>query len=296
MKPTSSSKFPAQSLFSYDEAFSRNLGLVSKDEQDTLRRSTVAIAGLGGVGGIHLMTLARLGIGGFHISDGDTFSLANFNRQAGATVSTLDQPKAETMTRIVLEVNPGLRLKTLSEFITPINIDSFLDGVDIVIDAIDAYQVESRRLLINTALKRNIPVISAGPIGFSCSLLVFRPGGMNFDEYFDYDERLSNAEQFLKFMIGLTPRPYFLKYLKTEKVDFEKQTGPSLSSSVTLCAGFVAVEVLKLLLGRGKCRAVPSYHYFDPYLHIFKQGWLPMGNRNPLQKILFWYAKRRMGV
>ena len=46
--------------FSYDDAFSRNLGWVTSEEQRRLRRARIAIAGLGGVGGSHLLTLARL--------------------------------------------------------------------------------------------------------------------------------------------------------------------------------------------------------------------------------------------
>jgi tRNA A37 threonylcarbamoyladenosine dehydratase len=49
----------------YRRAFSRNLGLISPEEQKVLENSRVAIAGMGGVGGIHMLTLARLGIGGF---------------------------------------------------------------------------------------------------------------------------------------------------------------------------------------------------------------------------------------
>ena len=70
--------------FTYDLAFSRNIGWVTRDEQHDLRDKRVAIAGMGGVGGSHLLTLTRLGIGGFHLADFDTFELANFNRQAGA--------------------------------------------------------------------------------------------------------------------------------------------------------------------------------------------------------------------
>src|SRR3954467_6277338 len=61
---------PARSFdFDYDEAFSRNIGWVTEWEQQILRTKRVAIAGMGGVGGLHLLTLARLGIGAFHISD-----------------------------------------------------------------------------------------------------------------------------------------------------------------------------------------------------------------------------------
>src|SRR5687768_16236474 len=83
--------------FEYATAFSRNLGWVTEFEQAALGRKRVAIAGMGGVGGLHLLTLVRLGIGRFRIADFDHFELANFNRQAGAGMSTLGQPKVEVM-------------------------------------------------------------------------------------------------------------------------------------------------------------------------------------------------------
>ena len=80
--------------FDYADAFSRNIGWVTKEEQGTLRKKRVAIAGMGGVGGIHLLTLARLGIGSFYIADFDEFEVHNFNRQVGATMSSIGRPKA----------------------------------------------------------------------------------------------------------------------------------------------------------------------------------------------------------
>ena len=73
-----------QARFDYNLAFSRNIGWLTAAEQETLRRKRVAIAGLGGVGGVHMLTLTRLGIGGFNISAFDEFDVPNFNRQAGA--------------------------------------------------------------------------------------------------------------------------------------------------------------------------------------------------------------------
>ncbi|MEO7150846.1 MAG: ThiF family adenylyltransferase, partial [Burkholderiaceae bacterium] len=98
-------------VFSYREAFSRNIGWVTANEQEVLRTKRVAIAGLGGVGGSHLMTLARLGIGAFHIADFDTFDTANFNRQAGATVSTLGKPKVQVLSEMARDVNPELDIR-----------------------------------------------------------------------------------------------------------------------------------------------------------------------------------------
>src|SRR5215510_5748214 len=92
--------------WSYEEAFKRNRGLITEAEQQKLRNSRVAIAGMGGVGGVHLITLARLGIGKFTIADPDVFEVANFNRQYGATISNLGRNKAEAMAEAALEINP----------------------------------------------------------------------------------------------------------------------------------------------------------------------------------------------
>ena len=80
--------------FDYQQAFSRNIGWMTTEEQTVLRGKKIAIAGMGGVGGSHLLTLTRLGLGAFHIADFDQFELANFNRQAGATVSHLAPTRA----------------------------------------------------------------------------------------------------------------------------------------------------------------------------------------------------------
>jgi hypothetical protein len=79
---------PTKKAFRYEEAFARNLGWVTEAEQAALRGKRIAIAGAGGVGGVHLLTLARLGVGAFTIADMDRFDLVNFNRQAGAMMST----------------------------------------------------------------------------------------------------------------------------------------------------------------------------------------------------------------
>ncbi|NND69465.1 MAG: hypothetical protein HKN19_17880, partial [Halioglobus sp.] len=92
--------------FDYQEAFSRNLGWVTRAEQERLRGCRVALAGLGGVGGSHLTTLTRLGVGAFTIADFDRFELPNFNRQAGASVATLGHEKLAVMSAAAAAINP----------------------------------------------------------------------------------------------------------------------------------------------------------------------------------------------
>jgi len=111
--------------FFYGEAFSRNLGWVTEWEQQILRHKRVAIVGMGGVGGTYLTALARLGIENFHIAEFDYFELANFNRQVGATMDTIDQPKIDVMEKMARAINPDLRVTSFREGVTPENVGRF---------------------------------------------------------------------------------------------------------------------------------------------------------------------------
>ena len=81
------------SQFDYTAAFDRNIGWVTQTEQSILRSKRVAIAGLGGVGGSHLLTLTRLGIGAFTVSDFDTFEIANLTVKQGHPFPTSGRRK-----------------------------------------------------------------------------------------------------------------------------------------------------------------------------------------------------------
>src|SRR6185437_12284555 len=147
------------SRFRYEDAFSRNLGWVTAGEQQILRGKRAAIAGLGGVGGSHLLTLTRLGIGAFNIADFDVFELANFNRQAGAMVSTLGQPKAETLARMARDINPTLDLNIFPRGIDEANLDAFLAGVDVYVDSLDFFVLDLRRKLFQRCSELGIPAV-----------------------------------------------------------------------------------------------------------------------------------------
>ena len=99
--------------FDYDRAFSRNIGWVTLAEQAKLKKSRIAIAGLGGVGGAHLLALTRLGIGNFNISDFDDFDVHNLNRQAGAFMPFMGKAKIETVARLAHDINPELDIRFL---------------------------------------------------------------------------------------------------------------------------------------------------------------------------------------
>ena len=165
----------------YQEAFSRNLGLISSEEQKILQDSRVAIVGMGGVGGIHLITLARLGIGKFTIADPDIFELPNINRQFGANSGTFGLNKSEVMRDILRGINPHADITIFDSALNEENIGDFLKDSNVFLDGIDFFSIDTRRHLFREARALNIPAITAAPLGFSSTLHVFTPEGMSFD-------------------------------------------------------------------------------------------------------------------
>jgi len=274
----------------YREAFLRNLGLLTREEQEKLKRSTVAIAGLGGVGGIFTLGFARLGVGGFHLADPDEFEIKNMNRQAGAMVSTQGKPKAEVMRSMVLDINPHARVQTFTG--KEDSLDGFLQGVDIVVDALDFFIIDERRKLYRAARERGLYVVSAGPIGFGSALQVFDPKGMSFDEYFDLNDTLSHEEMNIRFGLGIAPKLLQRAYFHVTKVNFSVQVAPSLVTGTFLAANLVTTAAIKILLQRGKLKPMPHSVHVDPYVGKHKKVYLPFGNRGPIQRLKLWYVRR----
>lgn len=280
--------------FRYDEAFSRNIGWVTVEEQQALRSKRVAIAGLGGVGGSHVLTLARLGIGGFHLADFDRFALANFNRQAGATMATIDRPKLDVISTMARDINPELVIEGFSEGVTTEGIDRFLEGVDLFVDGLDYFALDIRRQVFARCRELGIPAVTAAPLGMGVALLNFMPGGMSFDDYFQLEGQ-SKDEQAIRFLIGLSPSMLQLPYLvDRSRVDFAERRGPSTIMACQLCAGFAATESLKILLKRGHVAKAPAGIHFDAYRYRFRRTWRPGGNRNPAQRLILSIARRQL--
>lgn len=282
------------SNFDYRLAYSRNIGWVTETEQAALRGKRVAIAGMGGVGGTHLLTLVRLGVGAFHIADLDVFEIANFNRQTGAALSTLDQPKVETLATMAKDINPELDLRMFTSGVDRDNLDDFLDGVDLYLDGLDFFVPEVRSLVFGRCAELGIPAVTAGPIGMGVAYLVFMPGKMSFEDYFRM-AGLPTARQYVNFLVGLTPSAPHRHYLVDPgRVNLAQRSGPSMVLACRLCAGVAAAEILKILLRRGPIHAAPYYHVFDAYRMRYRRGKLRWGNRGPLQTLKLRIGYRQL--
>lgn len=282
--------------FDYHEAFSRNLGWVTQTEQEILRDKRVAIAGMGGVGGSHLLTLSRLGIGAFNLADFDQFELANFNRQAGASMPHVGRPKLEVMAELAKGINPELALRTFPDGVDLDNLDDFLEDVSLYVDSLDFFALDIRRAVFAACFEKGIPAITAAPLGMGSALLCFMPGQMSFEDYFRMEGQ-PPEEQALRFMLGLAPKPQHMAYLVDDtRINLEEQRGPSTPMACEICAGFAGTFALKILLNRGDVPAAPKGIHFDAYRNKLVTTRRPGGNANPLQKIALGIARRRLAA
>jgi molybdopterin/thiamine biosynthesis adenylyltransferase len=281
----------ASIAFNYDRAFSRNIGWVTQGEQVKLKKARIAIAGLGGVGGAHLLTLARLGIGNFNISDFDQFDVHNLNRQAGAFMPFMGHSKIDTLAQLALDINPELDIRPFAQGINADNVNEFLCDVDVYVDGLDFFALPARRMVFAKCREKGIPALTAAPLGMGVAFLYFNPAGMSFEDYFKVGGHESQ-EQYARFIAGLSPAMVQRDYLVApEAVNFIQKRGPSTVMACDLCAGVMGTSVLKVLLGRGGMRAAPWGMHFDAYHQKLKHTWRPFGNSHPLQQLLLKFIR-----
>lgn len=143
-----------------EEPFSRTELLLGSGGMERLRSASVAVFGIGGVGGYAVEALARSGIGCLHLIDHDKISVSNLNRQIIATVSTLGRYKVDVAKERILDINPEVKVHIYRTFYMPETEGEFdFSKYDYVVDAIDT--VTGKLALIMRAKQAGVPVISS---------------------------------------------------------------------------------------------------------------------------------------
>lgn len=142
------------------DQFSRTELIFGKEAMEKLRRSRVAVFGIGGVGGYAVEALARSGLGTLDIIDNDKICITNLNRQIFAVHSTVGQYKVDVAKERICDICPDIKVNTHKCFFMPDTADDFnFTEYDYVIDAIDT--VTGKLEIIKRAKTAKVPVISA---------------------------------------------------------------------------------------------------------------------------------------
>lgn len=144
--------------FSYAEFTTRNIGFVTKTEQQKLQDACVFVCGTGGMGGAAILALARAGIGKLIIADIDEFEISNLNRQVFCTIDTVGQHKAEATRDACLKINPEMSIEVLHADWSD-TVEQLVAKSDVVINGTD--DLGASLLLYRTAKMQGRAVIDA---------------------------------------------------------------------------------------------------------------------------------------
>jgi len=254
----------------YSTIFSRNIGFFTKSEQDQLCRSTVAIAGVGGVGGLLAERLLRLGIGHLKITDPGVFEESNLNRQFGSSLCNIGENKAEVVYTLLRDINPQAQIDWDSKGIVTVDdANSFTRDCDLVVDEMDFGLFRESISLQRAARDRDIYYAFASAPGFGAMVMMFDPRGPTLEEYngLPVDLDLSKVDKIELPMERIAPViPSYARKIPADVVEeiiAGKRPGPTTSIGTGIASVLTANEVIKVILKRQDIVKVPQYIYID---------------------------------
>jgi hypothetical protein len=271
----------------------RNLGWITeKEDRELLQTKVIGIAGLGGVGGRYFLDLVRLGFKNFIISDPDVYDTSNINRQTCAYPANVGKKKSIVLSARAKRINPDANIRII-ESITETNVDSFCERCDIVLDCLDLFAMDIRRVLHYTCWKSHVDFISTAPLGFGASIAIFKCTDDDSPmpaRYFGFDRWDTAKLRLCRFLAGMSPACLHRSYFKSASgsFDFEKRLAPSTVVGMEMAAALTVANVVKVLRNE-KVKAVPYVHQVDAYrlkMKTTKRGKFNIFRRLLLTKLL----------
>ena len=202
------------------ERYLRNHDAISEEQQAMLATKRVLVVGCGGLGGMVIECLARIGVGYLRAVDGDVFEESNLNRQLMSSTMNLGRPKTLAAKQRVMAINPLVEVDAVQADLTAENALELLADCDVAVDCLD--NIPSRLLLQQATKTAGIPVVHGAVAGWLGRICVIQPG-----------EDLLN-----------------LLYPETEESHREEQQMGTLAFTASLTASWQAAEAVKLLLGK----------------------------------------------
>lgn len=162
--------------------YSRNINSLTPLELEKLRRATVCIVGLGGLGGYVMEQLARAGIKKLKLADGDVFEESNLNRQLLANEATIGMKKVEAAVERVRMIDSEIEIESFNGYITELNGVEFMQGSDVVVDALDS--IDARFMIADIARKLNVPLVHGSIGGWYGQVSTLFPGDSTLEKLF----------------------------------------------------------------------------------------------------------------
>ena len=161
-----------------EHRYDRNHQALSNDEQSALASARIAVVGCGGLGGLVIEALARIGVGYLCVIDGDVFEESNLNRQILCTEATLGREKALVASEHAFAVNSEVEVDPIVAFLTEENASTLLADVDCVVDCLD--NLAARFWAAHACQQLGVPIVYGAIAGWFGQVCTVFPGDVSF--------------------------------------------------------------------------------------------------------------------
>lgn len=203
----------------------RNRDSVTLAMQLKLAESRVAVIGAGGLGGHVILLLARSGVGGIVVVDGDVFDETNQNRQALSNTKNRGLNKALEARSAAALINPGVEVVAHAKRLDRANGKEIISGCNVVVDALD--NVEDRFIVEDIARDLDIPLVHGAVAGLEGQVMSILPGDAGLELLYGRERKAWQPEKRPEAVFGV----------------------PAVTPS--LIAALQVMEALKILLDKG---------------------------------------------
>jgi len=246
---------------------SRNLGLLTEEDQRKLNETTLLIAGCG-VGSLIAISAVRLGFENFIIVDGDRVELSNTNRQ-GYHAKDVGKFKVVALAHHLKQINPHTKIRKYPVFVDPKNAARLIKKADIIIDSIDPDASLAILAMHRAARKEHKVVIQPTDVGWGAMLQIFTPDSISYEEMIGLNPHtpllnVNPKEVFTKFI------EYFVKIMPSyvQKIAMEVAEGkrphyPQPVSAAYILSAMTVIAAKRITLDL-PVKVAPQYISFDP--------------------------------
>lgn len=229
----------------YWEIVSRQMDIVTKSEQKTLKNAKITVIGCGGIGGATTEMLVRMGVGNLRIIDKDNFDVSNINRQLMSSFYSVGKSKVSVTEEILKSINPFTNIEAIEEEVNEDNVGKIINGSDIVIDALD--NLVTRIIVSRKTKELDIPFIHGAIHGTMGQISVFTNETPTYEELFKL--------------------PSQGKDLTEEVIDEVKKMSievpPVIAPVPNIVGCLQAFEVFKIITSKGSQVIAPDVLMFD---------------------------------
>lgn len=251
----------------HSEHHSRNMGLLTEEEQQKIDDKTLLIAGCG-VGSLIAISAARIGFEKFVLVDGDTVELSNINRQ-GYSSRDVGKFKVNALAKRIKQINPHAQIKKYPIFVDLNNAKRLVHKADIIIDSIDPDAAQAVIAMHRAAQKEHKTIIQPTDVGWGAMLQIFTPESISYEKMIGLNpatpvEKVSNQEAFGKFI------EYFVKIMPpyVAKIAMEVAGGKRAHYPQPVSAAYILAAMTVMAAKRLSCdqpvKVAPDYIMFDP--------------------------------